>query len=313
MNLPLIIITGPTGVGKTKVSIELAKELKAEIVSADSMQIYRYMNIGTSKPTLEERQGIPHYMIDIIEPDEEYSVAQYKIQAEEKIEGVFKKGKIPLLVGGTGLYIKSIIHGLSVGPPPDKAIRERLRREGDIYGKEYLYDNLKRIDPLSAKKIHPHDLRRIIRALEVYEVTGKPISFFQNLNQRRFENHPVVIIGLIKDRLELYKDINMRVDRMIEMGLVLEVKGLLDLGYNEDLVSMQAHGYKEIIRYLKGEYDLYEAIRILKRNVRRYAKRQLTWWRKEDNVRWIKIKENEGLEDILKKIKGIIQGVTNYG
>ncbi|HHU49026.1 MAG: tRNA (adenosine(37)-N6)-dimethylallyltransferase MiaA [Caldicoprobacterales bacterium] len=286
--IPLIVITGPTASGKTDLAIQTAKRLNGEIISADSMQIYRYMNIGTAKPTIEERQGIPHHMIDIIDPDEEYNVALFQKHANVLIREIAGRGRLPILAGGSGLYVNSIIYPMNfTDAVDDPAYRSNLKKILEENGVIYLHNLLKQVDPDTAFKLHPNDTRRIIRALEVYHLTGKTMKEYRQ-NYREMEpQYNLLLYGLTMDRQTLYRRINQRVDKMINAGLVREVISLLDRGYGKDLVSMQGLGYKEIVSYLEGLVTLEEAIEILKRDTRRFAKRQLTWFKREDRILWL--------------------------
>lgn len=300
----VIVIFGPTASGKTRLSIKLAKEIGGEIISADSMQIYKFMDIGTAKPTREEMEGIRHYMIDEVYPDEEYSVAKYKKKALEYIKEIISKGKIPIIVGGTGLYINSLIYNIDFSEiETDWNLREKLKKEADEKGSAYLHDKLKAIDPEAARKIHVNDVRRIIRAIEVYESTGKTISHFQKVSRLKPPEYNYIKFGLVMDRSKLYDRINKRVDVMIEKGLVDEVKKLVELGYDKNTIAMQGLGYKEILAYLRGEYSLDEAVEILKRETRRYAKRQITWFKRIEDVYWIDMDKFHNDAEILEKIK----------
>ncbi|MFA4966920.1 MAG: tRNA (adenosine(37)-N6)-dimethylallyltransferase MiaA [Candidatus Margulisiibacteriota bacterium] len=291
---PLIIL-GPTATGKTKLSIELAKKLNGEIISADSMQVYREMDIGTAKPTLEERQGIPHHLIDIRNPDEEWTVSDFVEQAN----GLTGTLAHPIIVGGTGLYLWSLFEGFSFPIiPADKELRARLENEPLTE----LYARLATIDPDAAAKIHPNDKKRVIRALEVYELTGQPISKLQKTGLLAHGLTGAQIIGLNLPRETLYERINQRVDSMIEKGLIKEVKGLLAKGYNKDLPSMQALGYKEIIDYLDGKYSKEEMIEELKKRTRNFARRQMTWFRRFTNITWHEACSPTLLNDIINTL-----------
>ena len=299
---PLIVITGPTATGKSALGVEVAKQLRGEIVSADSMLIYRYMNIGTAKPALEERQGIPHYMIDHIDPDEKYSVALYQGQATKCLEDIIERRKIPLLVGGTGLYIRALTeHYNFPGTEKNHELRQNLMHQAQKYGQEALHTRLTQIDPAAAARIHPHNLKRVIRALEVYYLTGKPFSYFQKRDQKGKYN--LIMFGINMERQLLYRKIEERVDKMLRLGLVEEVQNLLNKGYDVGLTSMQALGYKEIIAYLKGENTLTEAIYLLKRNTRHFAKRQLTWFKGDKRILWLKM-EQDNISEVAQKIAG---------
>lgn len=288
--IPLLSIVGPTGIGKTETSISLAENLGGEIISADSMQIYKYMDIGTAKITKEEMKGIPHYLIDIVYPDEEFTVSDFKESATKYINNIYNRGNLPIIVGGTGLYVNSLVYDLNfTNVAPNNEFREKYEIIADKYGNGVIYEELRSIDPKSAKRIHVNDRKRIIRALEIYYVTKKPMSVYYKDFRRYNDDFDVVMIGLTNKREDLYKRINYRVDRMIEKGLIEEVKGLLDMGYTDDLNSLQALGYKEIILYLKNEITLDEAIDLIKRSTRKFAKRQLTWFRRDNRIKWIDV------------------------
>jgi tRNA dimethylallyltransferase len=300
----VIVIVGPTASGKTKVSIELAKEIQGEIVSADSMQVYKYMDIGTAKPNKEEMAGIKHYLIDEVEPDEEFSVAKYQKLAYKYIGEILKKGKIPIVCGGTGLYINSLIYNIEFADTIcDWKLREELTEEAKKYGNEYIHNKLKAIDPKAAEKIHMNNVKRVIRAIEVYTYTNKPISLHQEESLKNPPKYNYIIIGLNKERKRLYEDIEKRVDIMMEEGLVEEVRNLMEMGYDKDTIAMQGLGYKEIMSYLKGEISKEDALYVLKRDTRRYAKRQITWFKKLENIYWIKLDEISGKKEIIEKIK----------
>jgi tRNA dimethylallyltransferase len=289
MKKPLVVITGPTAVGKTDISVLVAGQLGGEIVSADSMQIYKGMNIGTAKPTPSEMGGIRHHMIDVVEAWQDYSVAEYQRQARDCIEDIHRRGKLPIVVGGTGLYINAISYDLDFADTvSDQKLRTHLARMVQERGKEYLYEELKRVDPDTANRLHVNDTKRIIRALEVYYCSGRPMSAHYT-GPRRQASYNLIIIGLKMDREKLYERIEKRVDKMMEDGLVAEVKGLLAKGCTREMISMQGLGYKEIIGYLEGEYTLKEAVGLLKRNTRRFAKRQFTWFRRDDRIFWIDV------------------------
>lgn len=281
----VIILLGPTGVGKTGASILLAKSLNTEIISADSMQIYRHMDIGTAKPSEEDRKGVIHHMIDIIEPCEEFSTGRYVETVIPIIEDIHRRGKIPLIVGGTGLYIRSMTRGLFKGPSADWLLRERLL-EMEEKEKGSLYRYLKELDFEAAERIMPSDTRRVVRAIEVCLKTKREITDLQ----RKFTEplpYEFILIGLKRDRKELYRLIEERVDRMVSSGLIEEVRGLLNM--NPSKTALQAIGYKEMISYLRGEVDLNEAIRLIKKRTKAYSKRQFTWFKKEQGIKWIDI------------------------
>ncbi|WIV10937.1 tRNA (adenosine(37)-N6)-dimethylallyltransferase MiaA [Proteiniborus sp. MB09-C3] len=305
---PLIIIAGPTAVGKTSVSIEVAKNINGEIISADSMQIYKYMDIGTAKISKTEMNGIEHYLIDEIYPDDSFSVSDFQSKATEYIALIRDRGKLPIVVGGTGLYINSLVYDLDFTQAISNwELRSKYIEKAKQYGNQCIYEELKELDIESANRIHINDTKRIIRALEIYHETGKPMSYFYKDFRKENDKYNIIFIGLTMDRDKLYERINRRVDIMIESGLIEEVKKLLNMGYSEDLVSMQGLGYKEIIQYLKGNYSLDESIEILKRDSRRYAKRQLTWFRRDKNIEWINIHDfdnsNKLIDCVVKNIK----------
>jgi tRNA dimethylallyltransferase len=285
---PLIVITGPTASGKTEMSIEMAQKIGGEIVNADSMQVYKYMDIGTAKPTLEERNKIPHYLIDEVEPTVSYSVAQYVVAARDYIAKVHEKQKTPILVGGTGLYIDSVVNNIQYGEGGvDENYRMHLKKIADEMGNEHIHKMLHGIDPKSAEKIHVSDRKRIIRALEVYHLTGETITEQKEKSRLQKSPYQVEMYAINMDRSKLYDRINKRVDIMIKKGLVEEVERLIKMGVNENMTSMQGIGYKEIMQYLKGEISLDEATDMIKQGTRRYAKRQLTWLRKNSKIQWI--------------------------
>mgnify|MGYP001069025762 CR=1 FL=1 len=300
----LLILLGPTGVGKTDISIKLAQKIPdIEIISADSMQIYRYMDIGTAKPAKNILKTIKHHMIDIVEPSDNFDVTQYSKLAVDIILNIFKRGKIPILTGGSGLYISSVINPLFAGPAKDSEYRKILEEEAKIQGNRYLHNKLSKIDPVSASKIKPNDLRRIIRALEVYKSTGELISCLQKKDSNKNLKFKYHVIGLKRDRENIYKRINLRVDKMVEDGFIEEVRTLRDMGYKEDLNSMQGLGYKQINKYLNGVYSEEEAINLIKIETRHYAKRQMTWFKnKIINIQWIDLdetSENEVISNLL--------------
>lgn len=297
----VLLIVGPTAVGKSRLALLLAEKLGGEIISADSRQIYRFMDIGTAKPPPEDRQRVPHHFIDIKYPDEPYNAGQFGIEGREKIDEVFARGRTPIVVGGSGLYIRSLVDGLFQGPLSNHEIRKKLRERADQEGLDKLYQYLKDVDQESARRIHPNDRQRILRALEVYEITGVPISKFQK--EEKIEvNFVPEFFGLRRQREELYRLIEERVDRMMERGFVEEVEGLLNRGYSGDLNSMRTVGYQQIIRFLKGEMDLQQAVELIKKNTRNYAKRQLTWFSRDQRIRWIDVDETTDWERVADEI-----------
>ena len=288
MKRPLIILTGPTAVGKTKASIGLAKALNGEIISADSMQVYKYMDIGSAKIRPEEMQGIRHYLIDELEPDDEFHVVKFQQLAKHAMEKIYAKGKIPIVVGGTGFYIQALLYDIDFTESnEDSSYRQELEQLAIEKGAEHLHEMLRKVDPVSADTIHANNVKRVIRALEFYQQTGEKISEHNEQERAKQSPYDFCYFVLNDDRENLYHRINLRIDQMLEEGLVEEVKSLKDKGYSRDMVSMQGLGYKEILDYLNDECTLEEAIYILKRDTRHFAKRQLTWFRRERDVIWI--------------------------
>jgi len=283
---PVIFLVGPTSVGKTDMAIPLAQELHTEIISADSRQVYRYLDIGTGKPSPQQLALVPHHLISIVYPDEYFSVADYLRRALTTIEQFNQRGKIPLVVGGTGLYIKALTRGLFIGPGPDYQLRQEFRRCIKEKGLGQLYQKLQKVDPEAAKWIHPHDAQRIIRALEVYYKAGVPISILQQEKTFSPLKVPILLLGLRREMSDLYKQIDNRIEQMFQAGLIEEVKGLLAQNYSEDLNALNAIGYRDVIRYLRGKQDLDTTKRHFKRDTRRLAKRQMTWFRRERTIRW---------------------------
>ena len=302
-NNTVIVIVGPTASGKTSLSVEMAKKLGGEIISADSMQIYKGMDIATAKPTDEEKCGVEHHLMDFLDPEDEFSVAKYKELAVSKIEELLNKGKIPIIVGGTGLYVDTVINNTVFFNYDDSETRERLEKECDENGIEALFHKLKEVDPDTAEKLHLNDKKRIIRALEVYYLTGKTITEQNNESHKEKSKFNFIQIGLnAKNRDYLYDRINKRVDLMLESGLLDEAKMFYSSDYSS--TAKQAIGYKELLPYLKGFVTLDDAVEKLKQETRRYAKRQLTWFRKNNDINWIFFDENNNIvSECLKIIK----------
>jgi tRNA dimethylallyltransferase len=299
----LFILAGPTAVGKTDISIKLAKRLNGEILSADSMQIYKYMDIGSAKVTKDEMQGVPHYLIDMVEPHENFNVSEYKKMAEENIDTILSTGKLPMLVGGTGLYINSLIYNYDfTDAGNDEEYRTYLQDLAETEGKEHVHSLLRDVDIESYNRLYPNDLKRVIRALEVYKLTGKTISQFNEENDIYDIPYNVFYFVLNMDRDKLYERINKRVDIMIEKGLIDEVSKLKSMGYTADMQSMKGIGYKEILYYLDGNISLDEAIYLIKKGSRNYAKRQLTWFRKDKRVIWIDKDKFNSEDEIVQNI-----------
>lgn len=301
MNRKIIfILVGPTASGKTSVSIELAKKIDAEIISADSRQIYRNISIAAAVPSLEERKGISHHLLETLELEEEYSAGKFELDASKIAKDILASGKNVIVSGGSGLYIKALVDGIFQGETKDLKIRDDLNLMLIEKGKEYLYEELKKVDPEAASKMSPEFHRRVLRALEVYYTTGKRISSLRaNIPEREFD---FIQFGLLIDRPLLYKRINSRVDEMIDKGLIDEVKKLRERYDYKKINSLNTVGIKEVYKYLEGEYDYETAIKMLKQNTRRYAKRQMTWFRKDKRIHWIKAEETDSAEEIAEKI-----------
>lgn len=285
---PLVILTGPTAVGKTALSIKLASEIGGEIISADSMQVYRQMDIGSAKIKPEEMGGIPHHLIDILEPEEEFNVCLFEKLALEAMEQIYERGHIPVVVGGTGFYIQALLYQIDfTEEETDTAYRDKLWQLGEEKGNHYLHELLRKVDPESAEEIHENNRKRVIRALEFYENCGKPISTHNKEQRQKTSAYNSCYFVLTDDRKKLYERIESRVDQMLSKGLVDEVRTLKELGCNASMVSMQGLGYKEILEYLDGRCSLLEAVEKIKKETRHFAKRQLTWFRREKDVIWI--------------------------
>ena len=288
MKKPLIILTGPTAVGKTKASIQLAKAIGGEIISADSMQVYRHMDIGSAKITSEEMQGVKHYLIDVLEPDEEFHVVKFQQLAKEAMEEIYAKGKIPIVVGGTGFYIQALLYDIDFTENnEDTAYRKELEQIADTKGAEYLHEMLRGIDEKSAENIHANNVKRVIRALEFFKQTGQKISEHNEKEREKSSPYAFCYFVLNDKRESLYKRIELRIDEMIKEGLIAEVEALKEKGYTREMTSMQGLGYKEILDYLNGVTSFEEAVYILKRDTRHFAKRQITWFKREKDVIWV--------------------------
>lgn len=304
MKKPLIILTGPTAVGKTKASIGLAKALNGEIISADSMQVYKYMDIGSAKIRPEEMDGVKHYLVDVLEPDEEFHVVKFQQMAKDALNEIYAKGKVPIVVGGTGFYIQALLYDIDFSESnEDTSYRTELENLAAEKGVDFVHNMLREVDPASADAIHANNLKRVIRALEFYKQTGEKISEHNEKERAKESPYEFCYFVLNDDRDRLYQRIDLRIDQMVEEGLLEEVSALKDKGYTKDMVSMQGLGYKEILDYLNGECTLEEAIYILKRDTRHFAKRQLTWFRREKDVIWVNKNEfNHDEEQILSSM-----------
>ena len=296
----IICVVGPTASGKTKLAVELAKKLDGEVLSCDSMQIYRHMDIGTAKPTVEEMRGIPHHMIDVVEPDERFSVGKYVEMADIVLQDILNRGKTAIVAGGTGLYADSLILGRSFAPIPSSGKREALEARMETEGAEALLRELAAVDAETAAKLHPADRKRIIRALEVYEETGRPISEHDRETRSLPPKYEALWLGLdFSDRTELYRRIDLRVERMMTDGLLNELDRLLDAGVSPCATAMQAIGYKELLAYRRGEGTLEEAVALIQQRSRNYAKRQLTWFRRNSDVHWLRRSEAQDFDEII--------------
>lgn len=306
---PVIILTGPTAVGKTAASIGLAKAVGGEIISADSMQVYRHMDIGSAKITADEMQGIPHYLVDVLDPEEAFNVVRFQEMAKAAMEKIYDNGHVPIVVGGTGFYIQALLYDIVFTEnDSDFSFREELERTAEEKGAEYLHALLKQADPKSAEQIHPHNIKRVIRALEFNRKTGQKISTHNEQERSKQSPYNFAYFVLTDDRKALYERINKRVDKMMEQGLLEEVRALKDRGIARDSVSMQGLGYKELLAYLDGEISLEEAVRIIKRDTRHFAKRQLTWFRRERDVIWIDRQEiGQEEEKIINYMLGVLR------
>ncbi len=303
MNNKILVIVGPTAVGKTYVSIELAKKFNTEIISADSMQVYKYMDIGTAKVTEEEACGIKHHMLDLVYPNEEFSVSEFQKIAEKHIDNLIDNDKLPIVIGGSGLYVNSLLYDLNFGKvKSDEKVKKYYTDFYNEHGTEKLHELLVNIDSEAAAKIHKNNVKRVIRALEVCHITGNKFSEMNTDIRKPSEKYNCIIIGLEMDRDILYQRINKRVDIMVENGLIEEVKSLLDKGYDRNLVSLQGIGYKEIIDYLEGKTTKQDAIDILKTNTRRFAKRQFTWFKADSNIKWFDLTNLDEIDKVINSI-----------
>ncbi len=288
----IIIICGPTASGKSDLAIQLAKQMDAEILNADSMQIYRGMDIGTAKISPDQQQGVPHHLIDIVDPNQPFSAADFIDVADRAISEIIARGKRVIVAGGTGLYIRALLHGLVDSPSGTTEIRTLLHQEADALGHEVMWEKLREIDPKLAAQTHPNNLVRIIRALEVYRMTGIPLSSYQHQHGFKQQRYNALKIGIKTNRQQLYERIEVRVDKMLADGLLDEVKNLLTRGFSSDLKSMRSIGYKESVGFLSGQYSLEETIRLIKRDSRHYAKRQLTWFNADNEIIWLEYPQN---------------------
>lgn len=307
-NKPLIIISGATAVGKTELSIRLAQMINGDIISADSMQVYKNFNIGTAKASAEEMKGIKHYLIDELDADEEFSVYEFKIRAEKYINKILSEGKIPIIVGGTGFYIQSVLYGIDFSEEePDTKYRQQLEDIAQEKGRAFLHDMLFQIDPVSAQKIHENDLKRVIRALDYYHENKCPISEHNHMQQQKEAAYDYAYFVLNRDRQTIYDRINKRVDMMISNGLVEEVRSLIAGGISPDSVAMQGLGYKETVRYINGDISLDRLSELIKLGTRHFAKRQITWFKRERDVNWLNYEDYSNVDDMLNKMIEILK------
>jgi tRNA dimethylallyltransferase len=285
---PLLVLAGPTAVGKTELSLRLAEELNGAVISADSMQVYRYMDVGSAKIMPEERRGIPHYLIDVLDPEEDFNVFRFQQMAGEAIAEIREKGMLPILTGGTGFYIQAVLKNINFTENEDhQEIRRQMEELAQAQGTEEVYRELQKLDPEAAAEIHPHNVKRVIRAIEYYQMTGKPISAHNREQRERRSAYHSALFVLTDERQRLYENINRRVDHMMENGLVEEVRRLVGRGLTEDNVSMKGIGYRELFPYFRGEISLEQAVEDIKKDTRHFAKRQITWFKREEDAIWV--------------------------
>ena len=301
---PVVVIVGPTAVGKSRIAVEVAKAFETEVLTADSRQVYRGMDVGTDKPAPEERQGIPHRLIDLVGPDESFNAGLYRRQAIDEIERLYRDHRLPLVVGGTGLYVRTLLKGLCDAPPTDPIVRAALKQEAEDQGHDRLYARLVEVDPVAASRLHPRDESKVLRALEVYQLSGRRMSEFQQ--EHGFAERPfsTLMIGLNRDRDALYRRIEERIDWQLAHGLIEETKQLLDQGYQRDSAAMKGLGYRQVAEHLAGVYDSAEMVRRFKRDTRRFSKRQMTWFRKEPGIQWLTIEESESVQHTTARVIG---------
>ncbi len=308
----VVALVGPTGVGKTEASLEIARQLDAEIISVDSLQVYRKLDIGTAKLVDERRREVTHHLLDVVDPDEEFNAADYCRHAHAAIEEIRSRGKTALLVGGTGLYLRVLVHGIFDAPEPSEELRDKYARQADEKGRQFLHDRLREVDPELADKFHPNDLVRVTRALEVYDQTGKPLSEHQREHRFQTPNYHALKIALIRPRQELYERINRRAQRMLEEGLMEEYKGLLKAGFDPGLKPLQSLGYRQMGQVLENEMELDEALEEMQKYTRRYAKQQISWFRGEPQVHWAMapLLSDEGrlLEGVVEDLRQFVDG-----
>lgn len=303
---PLVVVLGPTAVGKSRIALEVAKHYGTEILTADSRQVYRGLDIGTDKPPTASWDGVPHRLIDVVNPDEPFNAGLFRRHATDAIVQLLYQKRLPLVAGGTGLYIRTLLQGLCEAPPSNPSVRARLRDEAREQGDDRLYARLVEVDPTTAAKLHPRDSAKVVRALEVYQLSGRPISEFQQ--RHRFLDRPfsTLIIGLDRERAHLYRRIEERIEWQLANGMIQETRTLLERGYSRDCAAMKGLGYRQVAAHLAGEYDWDEMVRRFKRDTRRFAKRQMTWFRQERDVTWLKLDESEPVDRAVQRIVNLI-------
>jgi tRNA dimethylallyltransferase len=301
---PVVVIVGPTAVGKSRVAVEVAKAFETEVLTADSRQVYRGMDVGTDKPSLQERQAVPHRLIDLVDPDEQFNAGLYRRQAVDEIERLYRDCRLPLVVGGTGLYIRTLLKGLCDAPPADPIVRAALRQEAKDQGHDRLYARLVDVDPVAAARLHPRDESKVIRALEVYQLSGRRMSEFQEKHGFAERPFSALVVGLNRDRDVLYRRIEERIDWQLAHGLIEETQQLLAQGCQRDSAAMKGLGYRQVAEHLAGEYDVAEMVRRFKRDTRHFSKRQMTWFRKEPGIQWLTIEESESVQHTAARVIG---------
>jgi tRNA dimethylallyltransferase len=303
---PLVVIVGPTAVGKSRLGLAIAKQLDTDILTADSRQLYRGMDVGTDKPSVAAREGITHHLIDLVDPDEPYNAGLFRQHAGQVIAQLYRRRRLPLVVGGTGLYVRSLLQGLCEAPPSDPVVRAQLCEEGRAQGRDHLYERLIAADPATAAKLHPRDTSKIIRALEVHHLSGLPLSSFQA--RHRFMERPfsALVIGLNREREHLNRRIEERIEWQLANGLIQETRRLLEAGYRRESPAMTGLGYRHVAGYVAGEYGREDMIRLFKRDTRRFAKRQMTWFRREPGTIWLMISEDEPVEETMHRAMRLI-------
>lgn len=308
---PLVVLLGPTAVGKSRVALHVARHCETEILTADSRQVYRGMDVGTDKPTVTERQGVPHRLIDLVDPYEAFNAGRYRRVALEEVDRLYAANRLPFVAGGTGLYIRTLVRGLCSAPEADPEVRADLQKLRDQKGRNGLYEELMRVDPMAAVRLHPNDESKVMRALEVYRLSGRPISTFQAEHQFHDRPFSALLIGLQRPTDALYRRIEERIDWQLSHGMIEETRSLLDQGYGRELASMKGLGYRQVGAFLANEYDYAEMVRRFKRDTRRFAKRQMTWFRKESGTVWLPIGEGEApehtAERVIKQIEQFIK------